>query len=65
MKSPRIAPHTPELLLLNICTDVDLKTAARFFAQKFAMGIPHVKNAQGFDEIAVQGDVGGDITSGF
>ncbi|PIL37596.1 hypothetical protein GSI_01290 [Ganoderma sinense ZZ0214-1] len=41
--------------------DVDLKKAAKFFAQKFATGASVTKNAQGFDEIVVQGDVSGDI----
>ncbi|KAM5542377.1 hypothetical protein V8D89_003836 [Ganoderma adspersum] len=41
--------------------DVDLKKAAKFFAQKFATGASVTKNAQGFDEIVIQGDVSGDI----
>ncbi|CCL99487.1 uncharacterized protein FIBRA_01505 [Fibroporia radiculosa] len=41
--------------------DVDLKKAAKFFAQKFATGASVTKNVQGFDEIVVQGDVSGDI----
>ena len=48
MKSPRIAPHTPELLLLDICIDVDLKKAAGFFAQGIAIGTCVMKHAQGF-----------------
>ncbi|KAI0694397.1 translation initiation factor SUI1 [Cerioporus squamosus] len=44
------------------CTaDVDLKKAAKFFAQKFATGASVTKNPQGLDEIVVQGDVSGDI----
>jgi len=36
---------------------VDLKKAAKLFAQKFATGSSVTKNAQGLDEIVVQGDV--------
>ena len=56
-----LALHMLELLSLDICADVDLKKAAKFFAQKFATGASVTKNAQGFDEIVVQGDVSGDI----
>ncbi|OBZ70356.1 Phospho-2-dehydro-3-deoxyheptonate aldolase [Grifola frondosa] len=41
--------------------DVDLKKAAKFFAQKFATGASVTKNPQGLDEIVVQGDVSDDI----
>ncbi|EJF62196.1 eukaryotic translation initiation factor 1-like protein [Dichomitus squalens] len=41
--------------------DVDLKKAAKFFAQRFATGASVTKNVQGFDEIVVQGDVSGEI----
>lgn len=41
--------------------DVDLKKAAKFFAQKFATGASVTKNQQGQDEIVVQGDVSDDI----
>ncbi|KAH9939291.1 density-regulated protein DRP1 [Epithele typhae] len=41
--------------------DVDLKKAAKFFAQKFATGSSVTKNPQGQDEIVVQGDVSYDI----
>ncbi|KZT70253.1 density-regulated protein DRP1 [Daedalea quercina L-15889] len=41
--------------------DVDLKKAAKFFAQKFATGASVTKNPLGNDEIVVQGDVSGDI----
>ncbi|KAI0832842.1 translation initiation factor SUI1, partial [Trametes gibbosa] len=41
--------------------DVDLKKAAKFFAQKFATGASVTKNLQGQDEIVVQGDVSGEI----
>ncbi|KAK2459957.1 hypothetical protein APHAL10511_008042 [Amanita phalloides] len=40
---------------------VDLKKAAKQFASKFATGASVTKNAQGQDEIIVQGDVGDDI----
>ncbi|KAI0920759.1 hypothetical protein AcW1_005062 [Taiwanofungus camphoratus] len=41
--------------------DVDLKKAAKFFAQRFATGASVTKGLQGQDEIVVQGDVSGDI----
>ncbi|EMD40297.1 hypothetical protein CERSUDRAFT_79971 [Gelatoporia subvermispora B] len=41
--------------------DVDLKKAAKLFAQKFATGASVTKNLQGQEEIVVQGDVSGDI----
>ncbi|KAI0751181.1 eukaryotic translation initiation factor 1-like protein [Daedaleopsis nitida] len=41
--------------------DVDLKKAAKFFAQKFATGASVTKNPQGLEEIVVQGDVSGEI----
>ncbi|KAL6307073.1 eukaryotic translation initiation factor 1-like protein [Sparassis latifolia] len=41
--------------------DVDLKKAAKLFAQKFATGASVTKNQQGQEEIVVQGDVSGDI----
>lgn len=45
-----------------ICTkDIDLKKAAKQFAQKFATGASVTKNAQGLDEIVVQGDVSDEI----
>jgi density-regulated protein DRP1 len=37
--------------------DVDLKKAAKLFANKFACGSSVTKNNQGQDEIVVQGDV--------
>ncbi|KAG6328253.1 hypothetical protein ID866_10837 [Astraeus odoratus] len=37
--------------------EVDLKKAAKFLAQKYATGASVTKNAQGQDEIVVQGDV--------
>lgn len=40
---------------------MDLKKAAKLFAQKFATGASVTKNNQGFDEIVVQGDVSGDV----
>ncbi|KAG8804895.1 Translation machinery-associated protein 22 [Serendipita sp. 400] len=40
---------------------IDLKKAAKQFAQKFATGASVSKNAQGFDEIVVQGDVTDEI----
>ncbi|KAI0089295.1 density-regulated protein DRP1 [Irpex rosettiformis] len=40
---------------------VDLKKAAKQFAQKFATGASVTKNLQGQEEIIVQGDVSGEI----
>ncbi|KAI9513233.1 density-regulated protein DRP1 [Russula earlei] len=40
---------------------VDLKKAAKLFAQKFATGGSVTKNAAGIDEIVVQGDVSQEI----
>ena len=40
---------------------VDLKKAAKQFAQKFATGASVTKNNQGLDEVVVQGDVSGEI----
>jgi density-regulated protein len=41
--------------------DVDLKKAAKQLASKFATGASVTKNAQGQDEIVVQGDVSDDV----
>ena len=41
--------------------DIDLKKAAKSFAQKFACGSSVTKNAAGQDEIIVQGDVQNEI----
>lgn len=41
--------------------DVELKKASKFLAQKFATGASVTKNAQGQDEIVVQGDVADDV----
>ncbi|KAL4063474.1 translation initiation factor SUI1 [Scleroderma yunnanense] len=41
--------------------DVDLKKAAKFLAQKYATGASVTKNAQGLDEIVVQGDVSDEV----
>ncbi|KDQ15528.1 hypothetical protein BOTBODRAFT_81173, partial [Botryobasidium botryosum FD-172 SS1] len=40
---------------------VDLKKAAKMFAQKFATGASVTKNAQGQEEIVVQGDVADEV----
>lgn len=45
----------------TIIEDVDLKKAAKLFAQKFATGASVTKNPQGQDEIVVQGDVSAEI----
>lgn len=41
--------------------DIDLKKAAKQLAGRFATGASVTKNAQGFDEIVVQGDVSDEI----
>ncbi|RKP22336.1 translation initiation factor SUI1 [Syncephalis pseudoplumigaleata] len=41
--------------------DVDMKKAAKLFANKFACGSSVTKNNQGKDEIVVQGDVTDDV----
>ncbi|KAI0076920.1 density-regulated protein DRP1 [Panus rudis PR-1116 ss-1] len=41
--------------------EIDLKKAAKQFAQKFATGASVTKNPQGQEEIVVQGDVSGDV----
>lgn len=40
---------------------MDLKKAAKLFAQKFATGASVTKNPQGLEEIVVQGDVSAEI----
>ncbi|KAG8219080.1 eukaryotic translation initiation factor 1-like protein [Butyriboletus roseoflavus] len=46
----------------SVCViDVELKKAAKFLAQKFATGASVTKNAQGQDEIVVQGDVSDEV----
>ena len=45
----------------TLTPEVDLKKAAKLFAQKFATGSSVTKNAQGLDEIVVQGDVSDEI----
>ncbi|KAI6042254.1 eukaryotic translation initiation factor 1-like protein [Pisolithus marmoratus] len=47
--------------LRHATTDVELKKASKFLAQKFATGASVTKNAQGQDEIVVQGDVAEDV----
>ena len=42
---------------------IDLKKAAKLFAQKFATGASVTKNPQGLDDITVQGDVSDEIVS--
>jgi density-regulated protein len=46
---------------LNLWLGVDLKKAAKLFAQRFATGGSVTKNAAGIDEIVVQGDVSQEI----
>ncbi|KAL8281543.1 hypothetical protein RQP46_006227 [Phenoliferia psychrophenolica] len=41
--------------------DVDLKKAAKLFANKFATGASVTKNASGDDEIVIQGDVADEV----
>jgi density-regulated protein len=45
----------------NLRLGVDLKKAAKLFAQRFATGGSVTKNAAGIDEIVVQGDVSHEI----
>lgn len=40
-----------------LCTDIDLKVAAKFFGSKFACG----SSVTGDDEIVIQGDVKDDL----
>jgi len=47
--------------LISLALGIDLKKAAKQFAQKFATGASVTKNAQGFDEVVVQGDVSEEI----
>lgn len=44
-------------ILITNCTGIELKPAAKTFAQKFATGSSVTKNPQGREEIVVQGDV--------
>ncbi|KAH7917153.1 density-regulated protein DRP1 [Leucogyrophana mollusca] len=41
--------------------DIDLKKAAKFLAQKFATGASVTRNAQGAEEVVVQGDVADEV----
>lgn len=43
------------------CPDVDLKKAAKMFANRFACGSSVAKNNQNQDEIVVQGDFSDEI----
>lgn len=43
--------------IFSICTDIDLKVAAKFFGSKFACG----SSVTGDDEIVIQGDVKDDL----
>lgn len=47
--------------LTSLTVGIDLKKAAKQFAQKFATGASVTKNAQGLDEVVVQGDVSEEI----
>lgn len=53
------APYLPlyNRLTYSLGLGIDLKKAAKQFATKFATGASVSKNAQGVDEIVVQGDV--------
>ena len=53
----RTNPNHGSVVILG----VDLKKAAKLFAQKFATGSSVTKNPQGQDEIVVQGDVSDEI----
>lgn len=60
MRSTSVPPYNTAHLFLRYA-GVDLKKVAKQFAQKFATGASVTKNAQGQDEIVVQGDVSGEI----
>ena len=47
--------------LTPLIIGIDLKKAAKQFAQKFATGASVTKNMQGLDEVVVQGDVSEEI----
>ncbi len=47
--------------IITLGIGVDLKKAAKLFAQRFATGGSVTKNAAGIDEIVVQGDVSQEI----
>lgn len=42
-------------------SDIDLKKAAKLFANRFATGSSVSKNNQGEDEIVIQGDVADEV----
>ena len=42
---------------------IDLKKAAKFFAQRFATGASVSKTPQGDDEIVIQGEVSDEVRS--
>jgi density-regulated protein len=46
---------------LTVHPGIDLKKAAKQFSSRFATGSSVTKNAQGLDEIVVQGDVSGEV----
>ena len=52
---PRLYLHLPLL------QGVNLKAAAKLFAQRFATGASVTKNPQGQEEIVIQGDVSDDV----
>lgn len=49
-------------LMTYVFVDIDLKKAAKFFANKFATGSSVSKNPQGEDEIFIQGDVADEVS---
>jgi translation initiation factor 1 (eIF-1/SUI1) len=55
------SPYLAFNFLIPRAQDIELKKAAKLFAQKFATGSSVTKNPQGLDEIVVQGDVSHDI----
>lgn len=56
-----MVPTKLEYLRLMLDVDIDLKKAAKFFANKFATGSSVSKNPQGEDEIFIQGDVADEV----
>lgn len=51
----------PFFAVLTSEVDIDLKKAAKLFANKFATGASVSKNPQGEDEIFIQGDVADEV----
>ena len=59
---PYFFSYPSRLLRWQGRSDVDLKKAAKLFANKFATGASVSKNPQGEDEIFIQGDVADEVS---